>query len=356
MGEAKEDNNLVEISPRPFGDLTDAREEQFLLDEMMNVADMKKQIRKLKLAIDEKKARNYNSVICEMKESISDRQDAVIDAYSEKVSELNEGFKTRKKDLYTKREVFERNIVSIQAEVANFKKESDQLRKDESVKAFIIEYNNLKNQFNDLTLKQSVAISEEEKASFQDSVNQKRAEIESYINEKIGNSSIARFYELSSNIDSKICLVNENRDSINKLCSHEILINEQYNENVDRAKEIRRNQLALVSQESGLLGLKRLIGRLKVRLGIGKNKSNKEIVAICDATSSIGKTIEIVRNNRNSLGNAILNMDNEACKGPTQAQIVNKLASILFKSYASQRAPETIMQAIVNNEPEERVS
>ena len=124
--------------------MTDAREEQFLLDEMMNVADMKKQIRKLKLAIDEKKARQFSKVVCEMKEGISYRQDAVIDAYFEKVSELNDGFRNRKKDLYNRKEVFERSIVSIQADVANYKKESDQLRKDENVRAFVIQYNDLK--------------------------------------------------------------------------------------------------------------------------------------------------------------------------------------------------------------------
>lgn len=357
MGEAKEESNelcsnvkddmsLFEISERPFSDLTDSREEQFLLDEMMNVANMKNQIRKLKIAIDDKKMQQYNKVITEMKESFSGDENA-INMYSEKVGELNNGYKTRKSDLYDRREKFERSIVSLQADIAKYKKESDELRKDENVTKFIGEYNVLKNEYTRLVFKKGVLVSSEEKYNCQSEIDEKKNEINSYIAKCRDNDVLSRFIDLSEMIDSSIKDVSEKRDGLTKISEHESEINVKYNENISKAKEIRQNQLALVKQESGLLGLKKLIGKLKLKLGIGKNRSNKEILAICNATSFIGKTIEIVRNNSRALGIAVLGLEKSvtnSSNGLTQAQIVNKLANMLFNPYGSKKNQENVIQ------------
>lgn len=359
MGEAKEegvvlfsniqdDFSLLQISERPFSDLTDSREEQFLLDEMMNVANMKNQIRKLKVALDDKKVQQYEKVINEMKESFSGDQNA-IETYSKKVSELNNGYKTRKSDLYDRREKFERSIVSLQADIAKYKKESDELRKDENVTKFIGEYNVLKNEYTRLVFKKGVLVSSEEKYNCQSEIDEKKNEINSYIAKCRDNDVLSRFIDLSEMIDSSIKDVSEKRDGLTKISEHESEINVKYNENISKAKEIRQNQLALVKQESGLLGLKKLIGKLKLKLGIGKNRSNKEILAICNATSFIGKTIEIVRNNSRALGIAILGIEkigDESNKSLTQAQIVNRLANMLFNPYGSKKSQESDTQRV----------
>lgn len=359
MGEAKEegvvlcsniqdDFSLLQISERPFSDLTDSREEQFLLDEMMNVANMKNQIRKLKVALDDKKVQQYEKVINEMKESFSGDRNA-IETYSKKVSELNNGYKTRKSDLYDRREKFERSIVSLQADIAKYKKECDELRKDEGVIKFIVKYNQIKKDFAGLDLKKSVLDSSGNQGNCQNEINSKKEEISTFVEECRNDESISKFIDLSEKIDAGIKIVNERRETVAKINEHESEINVQYNENINKAKEIRQNQLALVKQESGLLGLKRLIGKLKLKLGIGKHKSNKEILAICNATSFIGKTIEIVRNNSKALGIAILGiekMGDESNKSLTQAQIVNRLANMLFNPYGSKKSQESDTQRV----------
>lgn len=278
----------LEVRRRPFSDLTIPRETQSLIDGMMDVANLREQMKKLKMAISRKKVKELYNLVTEVSKGIVDKIELKNEC-NEKIELLSTRYKELKEDFSIRRSTFETTITAIEVKVASLKMESDTLRKNPEVYGFIEEYCQIRSDIERLKERKLNAQGETREA-IQKDIDSKILSLEGCLEEAKKKESVQKFLDCNDKINAQGRLIKDNKESLAKLNSMEDELDSKFQDDIECVRQELRNQRALVSSESSQSGIKKLLNIIKQKLGINKVQEKEESCAYEMIIKSVNET------------------------------------------------------------------